>query len=129
MEGLFQENGPFLLPYYNVNSTVQPVLNPWSNHKAAHSVWIDSPGLTGFSKAGDNVPGLKAVAEDIAGFLVNFFQAFPNLQNKRLWLQGESYAGAMIPYMADRIYTDPTMKCKGINLKGIQINDPSWANE
>jgi len=129
LEGLFQENGPFQLPYYYPNQTVEPRLNPYSNHRAAHSIWVDSPGDTGLSQAGLHIQGLKATAEDVAGFLVNFFKAFPDLHGKRLWLQGESYAGAMIPYMADRIYNDDSMLCKGIDLKGFQINDPSWANE
>jgi len=129
MEGLFQENGPFQLPYYPEGGSVKPQLNPWSNHKAAHAIWVDSPGDTGFSQAGLHVQGLTGVAEDIAGFLINFFERFPDLRGKKLWLQGESYAGAMIPYMAHRIYSDDSLFCKGINLKGVQINDPSWANE
>ena len=129
MTGLMQENGPFQLPYYLEGSSVQPRVNPWSNHRAAHAIWIDSPGDTGLSQAGTHIKGLAGVAEDMVGFLINFFQAFPNLAGKRLWLQGESYAGAYIPYMADRIYGDDTLLCKGINLKGVQVNDPLWASE
>lgn len=126
MEGLFQETGPLLLAYHPPNETFQPALNAYSTHKVAHAIWIDSPGNTGFSQAGEHIQGLTAVAADVAGFFVNFFRAFPELKGKRLWLQGESYAGAMIPYMADHIYKHPEL---GLNLQGFHINDPSFANE
>ncbi|OCF30496.1 hypothetical protein I316_07879 [Kwoniella heveanensis BCC8398] len=129
LEGAFQENGPFQLPFYHENGTVQPRLNEFGNNIAAHAVWVEQPGSTGFSTAGKHIQGLNAVAHDMVGFFVNFFRTFPDLRGKRMWLQGESFAGAMIPYIADAIYRDETLLCQGINLKGIQINDPSWASD
>lgn len=130
MEGLWQENGPVIFPYYAANTSVKPYLNPYSTHKAAHAIWIDQPGNTGFSKAGLEIQGYGGIAKDFSGFLVNFFKEFEHLQGKRLWLTGESFAGAMIPYIAHHIYEHPKYyNNRGINLKGIHINDPSWADK
>ena len=62
------------------------------------------------------------VANQFNDFFKNFVETF-DLQKRKVYLTGESYAGQYIPYIADNMLNrdDPTY----YNLKGVQINDPS----
>ena len=43
------------------------------------------------------------MAKDFYGFLESFFTVFENLRGIPLYISGESYAGAYIPWIADYI--------------------------
>ncbi|ROV99211.1 hypothetical protein VPNG_08228 [Cytospora leucostoma] len=122
LDGLLQENGPFLWQ----SGTYSPQPNPFSWTNLTNVVWIDQPIGTGLSSAAPGAPALVTdetdVATDFAGFWKNFIDTF-ELQGYKVYITGESYAGMYVPYIASHFLdqNDTTY----FNVKGIQINDPS----
>ncbi|CAG8927119.1 unnamed protein product [Penicillium salamii] len=118
LDGLLQENGPFLWQ----SGVYEPVRNPYSWTKLTNLVYIDQPAGTGFSPRPSTVKNEIDVANQFNDFWKGFIETF-NMQGYKVYITGESYAGQYIPYLAagmlDR--NDTTH----FNLQGIQINDPS----
>ena len=92
LDGLFQENGPFLWQ----SGTYRPFANPYSWVNLTNMVWIDQPVGTGFSPASKGAPKKikdeKDVSVDFMGFWKNFMETF-DLVGRDVYLTGESYAG------------------------------------
>ncbi|MCJ1320569.1 hypothetical protein MMC15_005909 [Xylographa vitiligo] len=105
LDGLFQENGPFLWQ----SGTFRPI-------------YIDQPVSTGFSPGNITVNNEDDVAKDFMGFWKNFIETF-SLNGRDVYITGESYAGQYIPYIASAMLD--TNNTEYYNVKGIQINDPS----
>lgn len=122
LDGLFQENGPFLWQ----SGTYAPQRNPFSFSNLTNIVYVDQPIGTGFSPAAKGAPAQimneTDVGRQFAGFWKNFMTTF-NLQNRKVYITGESYAGQYIPYIAQ--YFLQQNDTKYYNVSGIQINDPS----
>ncbi|CAI7589689.1 unnamed protein product [Penicillium glandicola] len=118
LDGLLQENGPFLWQ----SGTYEPVRNPYSWTNLTNIVYIDQPADTGFSPGPSTVQNEVDVANQFNDFWVHFIETF-SMQGYKVYITGESYAGQYIPYIADGMLNrnDTTH----FNLKGIQINDPS----
>ncbi|CCG82284.1 Carboxypeptidase cpdS [Taphrina deformans PYCC 5710] len=126
LEGLLQENGPFIWQY----GTYLPVPNPYSWTNLTNMVWVEQPVGTGFTQGTPDATGEFDVSQQFLGFLQQFFQEFPSLQNKNMYISGESYAGRYIPYIASAVhnYTESTNatsfnSSKIPNLKGTMIYD------
>ena len=85
-------------------------------------VWVEQPVGTGFSQGTPTATNEEEVGQQFLGFWKNFIDTF-GLQNRKVYITGESYAGYYVPYIADAMLNtnDTTYN----NLKGIQINDPS----
>ncbi|KAK4899991.1 hypothetical protein LTR27_002754 [Elasticomyces elasticus] len=126
LDGLLQENGPFLWQ----SGTYSPIRNPYSWINLTNMIWVDQPIGTGFSPAKNGSPqSIKNehdVAVDFAGFWKNFMQTF-DLEGKKVYITGESYAGQYIPYIAE--YFLEQNNTDYYNVSGIQINDPSINND
>lgn len=128
LEGLLQENGPFLLPF---NST-DVVKNKYSWTKLANVFWVEQPVSVGLGKGTPDIKNEKELAAEFYSFLVQFYSTFTELKGKKLYLTGESYAGKYIPYIANEIFFNHSPeenKKHGINFQGISINDPSFVND
>ncbi|KAJ5575360.1 hypothetical protein N7450_009259 [Penicillium hetheringtonii] len=121
MEGFLQENGPFLWQY----GTFKPVSNPYSWHRLTNMLWVDQPVGTGFSVGNASVTSQKDVAMQFLGFLRNFVELF-GLQEKKVYITGESYAGMFVPYIANALL-DANDTSLG-NLNGIMLYDPTLAS-
>lgn len=118
--GLFTENGPL----YVRDGKFRRRKCHWAqNH---HMIYIDNPVGTGFSFTKDDrgyCSGEEQVGEQLYSTLSQFFQLFPELQNNKFFVTGESYAGKYVPALAYTIHKkNPTAKTK-INLKGIAIGN------
>jgi carboxypeptidase D len=126
LDGLLQENSPLLWQ----SGTYAPQPNPFSWTNLTNMVYVDQPIGTGFSPAAKGAPAKIAnevqVAADFAGFWKNFMTTF-NLTHRDVYITGESYAGQYIPYIADYFLNETNPEY--YNLKGIQINDPSIADD
>ncbi|CAO1626065.1 unnamed protein product [Sympodiomycopsis kandeliae] len=124
LEGLMEENGPFTLtsPSKGVNKAVK---NPYSWHKLSNILWVEQPVGVGLGSGNPSVVDEHGVASQFYGFLQNFYNSFPELKSKKLWITGESYAGMYVPYIADYIYKQKDT----FNLQGIAINDPSISED
>ncbi|KAK8071315.1 serine carboxypeptidase [Apiospora hydei] len=110
LEGLIQENGPFIWQY----GTYKPVPNPWSWHHLTNIVYIEQPVGTGFATGNATITDEEELAKQFLGFWKNFMDLFA--------LQG-SYAGMYCPYIASAMLDakDETY----YNVSGMLIYDPS----
>ncbi|TVY25102.1 Carboxypeptidase [Lachnellula hyalina] len=118
LDGLFQENGPFIWQ----SGTYAPISNPYSWTNLTNMIYIDQPVSTGFSPGNILVNNEHDVAEQFKGFWKNFIDTF-SLHGYKVYITGESYAGQYIPYIASGMLD--TNDTKYFNVKGVQINDPS----
>ncbi|XP_059054790.1 venom serine carboxypeptidase [Achroia grisella] len=118
--GLFTENGPIKV----VNEKFVRRKYNWAlNH---HIIYIDNPVGTGFSFTKD-VKGYCTdevqVGEQLYSTVMQFLQLFPELQQNKFFVTGESYAGKYVPALAYTIHKkNPSAKLK-VNLKGVAIGN------
>ncbi|GKZ78100.1 hypothetical protein AnigIFM56816_001484 [Aspergillus niger] len=118
LDGLLQENGPFLWQ----PGTYKPVPNPYSWTNLTNVVYIDQPAGTGFSPGPSTVNNEEDVAAQFNSWFKHFVDTF-DLHGRKVYITGESYAGMYVPYIADAMLNEEDTTY--FNLKGIQINDPS----
>lgn len=118
LEGLLQENGPFLWQY----GTFAPVKNNYAWNNLTNMIWVEQPVGTGFSRGIPTATNEDEVAEQFAGFWKNFIETF-GLQHRKVYITGESYAGYYVPYIANHFLEQNNTAL--YNVKGIMINDPS----
>ncbi|KDQ13772.1 hypothetical protein BOTBODRAFT_33214 [Botryobasidium botryosum FD-172 SS1] len=121
LQSLLQENGPISFQ----PGQPGPTPNPYSWTTAANVMWIDQPVGTGYSAGKPDITDDVKGADEFVGFLGQFFSTFTELQGKKLWLTGESFAGMYIPYISNHIYGHPELKNAGINLQGFLLFDAS----
>jgi carboxypeptidase D len=95
LDGLLQENGPFLWQ----SGTYAPVANPYSWVNLTNMIYIDQPVSTGFSSGTINVTSEIDVTNQLMGFWKNFIDTF-QMHGYKVYITGESYAGQYIPYIA-----------------------------
>ncbi len=122
LEGLLQENGPFLWQY----GTFAPVPNPWTWVNLTNMVWVEQPVGTGFSQGTADVTDEIGVASEFLGFWKNFVDTF-GLQNRKVFISGESYAGYYVPYIADAMLSSNDTTYYDVD--SILIYDPSTSTE
>ncbi|KAI0017048.1 Alpha/Beta hydrolase protein [Xylariomycetidae sp. FL0641] len=117
LEGLIQENGPFIWQY----GTYKPVPNPWSWNRLTNVVYVEQPVGTGFSRGKVTAKNEKDVAEQFNGFWKNFMDTF-SMQGWKVYIAGESYAGMYVPYLAEAMLdrNDTTY----YDVQGALIYDP-----
>jgi carboxypeptidase D len=118
LEGLLQENGPFLWQY----GTYKPVPNPYTWVNLTNVVWVEQPVGTGFSQGVPTVTSDEDVAAQFLGFWENFVETFA-LQGRKVYITGESYAGYYVPYIADAMLNKENTTY--FNLEATMIYDPS----
>ena len=89
-------------------------------------VWVEQPVGVGFTQGTPNITDEVELAQQFAGFYKQFSKAF-GLQNRKIYIAGESYAGFYVPYVADAFIqkNDSTY----YNLAGLSIIDPIIGNE
>ncbi|CAL1185327.1 unnamed protein product [Candida parapsilosis] len=119
--GLFFELGPS-----SINSTLQPVHNPYSWNSNASVIFLDQPVGVGYSySGGDEVRNTETAAKDVYVFLELFFQKFPQFTQNKFHIAGESYAGHYIPRFASEIINnaDRSFELASV-LIGNGITDP-----
>ncbi|KAI1308499.1 alpha/beta-hydrolase [Xylaria venustula] len=116
-EGILQENGPFQWQY----GTLKPVPNPWAWNRLVNTIWVEQPVGTGFSRGKVTATSEEDVAAQFLGFWKNFAETF-SLQGYKVFIAGESYAGAYCPYIASAFLdkNDTTY----YDLSGLLIYDP-----
>ncbi|KAH0566350.1 hypothetical protein GP486_000256 [Trichoglossum hirsutum] len=117
LEGLLQENGPFLWQY----GTFRPVKNPFSWVKLTNMVWVEQPVGTGFSQGTPDAKSEDDVASQFLGFFKNFVDTF-SLHGRKVYITGESYAGYYIPYIANAMLS--SHDTNHYRVSGILMYDP-----
>ncbi|KAI9784285.1 MAG: hypothetical protein M1839_002346 [Geoglossum umbratile] len=117
MIGLIEENGPFLWQ----PGTFKPVPNPWSWTNLTNMIWVEQPVGTGFSEGIPSATNEKDVAAQFLGFFKEFIDTF-GFYGKKVYIAGESYAGAYVPYIADAMFN--ANDTEYFNVQSILIYDP-----
>jgi len=125
--GLMTENGPF-----RVNPDGATLsMNPTSWNFVANVLYLESPAGVGFSYSNnpnDYNVGDYRTANDAYTFLQGFFQLYPQFQNTKFWITGESYGGHYVPELAQRIIEGNANLQPGditIQLEGIMVGN-AW---
>jgi carboxypeptidase C (cathepsin A) len=122
MYGFFMENGPYEV---TKNQTLLERKNAWSED--AHYLIIDQPAGVGLSYGKKNTYANEAEAmNQLYRALQAFYERYPELASRPLYIAGESYAGKYIPELSMRILVGNQAN-KNINLQGIIIGD-GWVN-
>ncbi|RHZ10768.1 hypothetical protein DYB31_010106 [Aphanomyces astaci] len=100
--GMFTELGPFV-----VESDLTVKLNPYAWNRKANVVFLESPAGVGFSQPQLNQSDYNDdfTTDRIAEFLEQFLLTYPSLQQRPLYITGESYAGIYIPYLVHTLVT------------------------
>ncbi|KAJ2550532.1 Cell death protease [Coemansia sp. RSA 1878] len=120
LDGVFMENGPFKFSGAN-----QLVPRAFSFSEQFDVLYIDQPFGTGFSTSNTTsfehtfVGGTQTLLE----FLQRFYEVFPDLRKRQLFLAGESEAGTYIPYLADAVLNMP----EPFDLRGLMIGN-GWVD-
>ena len=89
-------------------------------------VWVEQPVGTGFSQGVPDVTDEIGVASEFLGFWKNFVETF-GLQNRKVYISGESYAGYYVPYIADAMLNSNDTRY--YDIESILIHDPSTSTE
>ena len=48
----------------------------------------------------------ETIRQDMGVFLIKFYELYPELKGRELYISGESYAGHYIPFIADLLTKD-----------------------
>lgn len=76
---------------------------------------------TGFSQGVPSATSEEDVAKQFLGFFENFIKTF-GLEHKKIYVTGESYAGAYVPYIVDAMHAKKNKKY--FDARGLMIYDP-----
>ncbi|KAK8580194.1 hypothetical protein V6N12_070478 [Hibiscus sabdariffa] len=122
--GAFTELGPFY-PRGDGRSLRR---NSMSWNRASNLLFVESPVGVGWSysnTSSDLDRGDASTAKDMYLFMMKWYEKFPELKTRELFLTGESYAGHYIPQLAD-VLLDHNAHSSGFkfNIKGVAIGNP-----
>lgn len=128
--GLAYEIGPIrfvLEPYNGTLPRLQYNPNSWT--KVAHVLFVDSPVGAGFSFSrqpkGYEVGDLSASLQ-LHEFLIKWFSKHPMYLANPFYIGGDSYAGKIVPYIAQKISEGIEAGRRPLlNLKGYLVGNPS----
>uniref|UniRef100_A0A453AD59 Serine carboxypeptidase-like 19 n=1 Tax=Aegilops tauschii subsp. strangulata TaxID=200361 RepID=A0A453AD59_AEGTS len=116
-------------PYDGASGTVPRLhYHPYSWIKAASVLFVDSPVGAGFSFSRD--PRGYGVGEvssslQLKTFLTKWFTEHPDFLSNHFYVGGDSYAGKIVPNVAQKISEDIEAGLKPtINLKGYLVGNP-----
>ncbi|KAG4439354.1 hypothetical protein IFR05_005166 [Cadophora sp. M221] len=92
--GFLQELGPFKW----APGTAKPYRNTWTPTNLTNVVWIEYPVGVGYTEGPVTATSEEEIAADFIGFWKNFMTLF-SMQNRKVYIMGESYAGYYTPYI------------------------------
>ncbi|KAF2104352.1 putative serine carboxypeptidase [Rhizodiscina lignyota] len=127
LDGFFKENGPVTW----LSGTFQPVPNQYAWTNLSNMVWIDQPVGTGYDQGMPNATGEIDVGKQFLPFWRNFMDTF-DLHGRKVYITGESYAGAYVPYIADAMIQQNNTQyfdVNGIMIFDATVGDSVIANE
>lgn len=122
--GAFTELGPFF-PKGNGRGLRR---NKDSWNKVSNLLFVESPAGVGWSYSNttsDYTCGDESSANDMYKFLLRWYDKFPELRSRDLFLTGESYAGHYIPQLAN-VLLNHNRHSTGFEfkIKGVAIGNP-----
>ena len=84
-------------------------------------LWVEQPVGVGYTRGVPDISNEVELGLEFAGFYKQFAKTF-GLENRKVYLTGESYAGFYVPYIADAFINQQDSVY--YNLAGVAINDP-----
>ncbi|XP_048558811.1 serine carboxypeptidase-like 18 isoform X2 [Triticum urartu] len=130
LSGLAFEIGPFKFVLEPYNGTIPSLeINPNSWTKVAHILFVDSPAGAGFSFSrqpkGYHV-GEISTSLQLHEFLIKWFRDHPKFLSSPLYIGGDSYAGKIVPFIAQKISQGNEVgRSPLLNLKGYLLGNPA----
>ncbi|OEL38930.1 Serine carboxypeptidase-like 18 [Dichanthelium oligosanthes] len=131
LSGLAFEIGPvqFVIEPYN-GGLPRLQYNPYSWTKAASIIFVDSPVGAGFSfsrNLKDYDVGDVSSSLQLKEFLAKWFSEHPEFLTNPFYIGGDSYAGKIIPFLAQKISEDleSGVSRPALNLKGYLVGNPA----
>ena len=130
--GMFFENSPITVPleppgFVGSKGDDPLIWNEYGWTKATAIMYMEQPHGVGFS-TGPEPQTEDDVARYFVNFLQNFYDAFPEWREKRLYLAGESYAGYYVPSIGHAIHQlNQDQQQQKINLQGITLGN-GWVD-
>jgi len=133
LDGFLYEHGPFRVVYNGTgNATLERFEYSWN--RLVTTVYVEAPCGVGFSysSASDTASDYNATddtaATDNLAAVEAFFEKFPDLKSRDLYITGESYAGIYVPTLAEAI-VNKGAAYTGAPLKGIAVGNGCSGNE
>ncbi|CAM0903456.1 unnamed protein product [Alopecurus aequalis] len=130
LSGLAFEIGPFQFVSEPYNGTVPSLqVNPYSWTKLANILFVDTPVGAGFSFSrrpeGYDV-GEVSTSLQLHEFLIKWFTDHPDFLANPLYIGGDSYAGKIVPFVAQKISEGiDDGRSPLLNLKGYLVGNPA----
>ncbi|XP_047069451.1 serine carboxypeptidase-like 18 [Lolium rigidum] len=130
LSGLALEIGPFQFVIEPYNGTVPSLqLNPYAWTKVANVLFVDAPVGAGFSFSrkpeGYNVGDVSASLQ-LHELLIKWFTDHPAFLGNHLYIGGDSYAGKIVPFIAQKISEGVEAgRSPHLNLKGYLVGNPA----
>ncbi len=129
LHGGLYENAPVSTAHYPAGYPKTPadvplLVNEWAWTKTTNMMYVEMPQGVGFSYG--SMPDSEFdIGIDFHGFLLNFYDTFPQMKEKKLFLFGESYAGYYVPSIAHQILQDNLLvdEAERVNLEGIGLGN------
>nr|CAB3490015.1 unnamed protein product [Digitaria exilis] len=131
LSGLAFEIGPvrFIIEPYN-GTLPRLQYNPYSWTKVASIIFVDSPVGAGFSFSrnlkGYDVGDVSSSLQ-LKEFLAKWFREHPEFLTNPFYIGGDSYAGKIVPFLAQKISEDleSGVTRPALNLKGYLVGNPA----
>jgi cathepsin A (carboxypeptidase C) len=125
MLGNFLENGPLKIVKDDKNNTKVHSINDQAWTAVANMVYVDQPIGVGYSYGHRKITEGKQIGEYIIKFFIGFYENYPDMKSKKLYISGESYAGKYLPQIASSIidYNQEKADDDKIPLTGVLIGN------
>jgi carboxypeptidase D len=81
-------------------------------------LWVEQPVGTGFAQGEVTAQSIEDIADDFVKFFKNWQDIF-GIKNYKVFITGESFAGAYVPYIASAMLD--TKNLTYFNVSGIMI--------
>lgn len=116
LTGFLEENGPISWS----EGMIKPQRNPFSWHLLTNMVWLEQPIGVGFTKGNETIHNEDDIAKQFIGFWKNFAKTF-GMEDWKVYIAGESYAGMYGPYLAKHMLDQKDKKY--YDMSGLLVYD------
>eukprot|EP00055_Hartaetosiga_balthica_P000271 m.136129 g.136129 ORF g.136129 m.136129 type:complete len:460 (-) comp10451_c0_seq1:126-1505(-) len=128
LDGFFYEMGPLHIVEPINKNNPQLYLNEYRWSLEANMVFLEAPAGVGYSYANDPKTGYVTndtqTAEDNLAAVLKFFEAYPEYSKNKMFIAGESYAGAYVPMLALQVLAhNKAGEGLNVNLQGIMVGN------
>jgi vitellogenic carboxypeptidase-like protein len=129
--------------WYVHDGALRPSKRCYSWCRQNHCLFVDQPAMTGFSfqtnstgaanqgKSIEYTQTSSQAMEQVYQVLQQFLHIWPDMQTQPYYIQGVSYAGLYVPWMAYTVWQHnlaPQSGAVNVNIRGMAVGDPVMDN-